>query len=152
MEIEGLEELQRDIRRAAAVAPKEFEAGLTKITNKFKKEVKSEAKTEFQTNDNITSGFKVTKVNAEAEVYYSYFQPEARGNKGHHWHLQEFGYELKRPIWRSREKAIRWKDAKRTLGWVPGRHIVESMLPSFTAYASRQAEELLDSILSEGDF
>ena len=151
MELEGLEELQRDILKAAAVAPKEFERGMNKITAKFRKEIKSEAKSEFQTADNITSGFKVTRVSAEKDVYYAYFQPEARGNKGHHWHLQEFGYELKRPIWRSREKAIRWKDARKTLGFVPGRHIVESMLPSFTEYASRQAEMLLQSILEEGN-
>ena len=151
VEVKGLDELARDIQHAANIAPKEFQTGMRKITKKFMKDLKDEAENTYQSTAYITTGFKMSPVNVAKDVLYSYFMPEAKGNKGHAWHLQEFGYELVRPTWKSRKRVIRYSDGGQRLGFVPGKHLVEKVLPSFEEYMDSEVTKLVDTILEEND-
>lgn len=151
VEISGLEELARDIQHAANVAPLEFQRGMKEITKKFMDDLKDEASNTYQSTVHITSGFKMSPVNVGRDILTSKFMPEAKGNKGHAWHLQEFGYELVRPNWMSRAKVIRYSNGGQRLGFVPGKHLVEKVLPEFEDYMEEQVMELVDMILEEND-
>ena len=151
VEITGLSELARDIQHAANIAPKEFEKGMKDITKVFMDDLKDEASNTYASTAFITSGFKMSPVNVAKDVLWSYFMPEAKGNKGHAWHLQEFGYELKRPTWWSRSKVSRYSDGGRTLRFMPGHHLVEKVLPGFEEYMDEAVMELVDSILEENN-
>ena len=149
--ITGLDELARDIQHAANLAPKEFQKGMRDITKKFMKDLKDEANNTYQSTAFITSGFKMSPVNVAKDILTAKFMPEAKGNKGHAWHLQEFGYELVRPRWKSRAKVIRYANGGERLGFVPGKHLVDNMLPDFEDYFEEQVTELIDTILEEYD-
>ena len=77
--------------------------------------------------------------------------PEAKGNQGHAWHLQEFGYELKRPTWKSRRLAIRNKNGGQTLKLMPGHQLVDKILPEFEDGLEEAVMELVDTILKENN-
>lgn len=151
VQITGLNELKRDIQHAANLAPKEFEKGMKAITKVFMDDLKDEAANTYATTVHITSGFKMSPVNVAGDVLWSYFMPEAKGNKGHAWHLQEFGYELKRANWKSRAKVIRYRDGGTTLGFIPGKHLADKILPEFEDYMDQEVMALVDSILEEND-
>jgi len=149
--ITGLKELARDIQHAANLAPKEFQKGMRQITKKFMDDLKDEAANTYQSTAFITSGFKMSPVNVGKDVLTSKFMPEAKGNKGHAWHLQEFGYELVRPNWKSRAKVIRYTNGGERLGFVPGKHLVDKILPEFEDYYEEQVLDLVDTILEENN-
>ena len=151
VKITGIDELARDIQHAANMAPDEFESGMKKVTNKFTRDLRKEAKNALGSTENITSGFHIRRVNVSRDILQAEFMPEAKGSKGHHWHLQEFGYLLKRPNWKSRAKVIRYSDAGATLGFVPGKLMVDAMLPEFEDYMEDAVTELVDRILKEND-
>lgn len=151
VQITGLSELARDIQHAANLAPKEFQKGMKEITKKFMDDLKDEAANTYESTAFITSGFKMSPVNVANDVFWSYFYPEAKGNKGHAWHLQEFGYELVRPNWKSRAKMIRYKNGGQRLGFVPGKHLVEKVLPEFEEYMDEAVTDLIDTILEENN-
>lgn len=151
VQITGLAELARDIEHAANLAPLEFQRGMKEITKKFMDDLKDEADNAYSTTKNITSGFKMSPVNVANDVLWSYFMPEAKGNKNHHWHLNEFGHELLRPTWKSRRLVIRYQNGGERLGFVPGKHLVDKMLPGFEDYMDEAVMELVDSILEENN-
>ena len=151
VKITGLEELTRDIERAADLAPKEFKKGMRKITKKFMDDLKDEADNTYATTVHITSGFKMSPISMVGDTLQMKFMPEAKGNQGHAWHLQEFGYELTRPKWRSRRKAIRNKDGGQSIRFMPGHHLVDSKLPEFEEYMEEATMELVDMILEENN-
>lgn len=148
-EFEGIEELQKDMLHASVIAPKELNKGLSRISRKFKANMKKRAEAAYQTAEHITSGMTMTSVKSENYVMYSYFKPEARGNKAHHWHLQEEGYELTRPTFRSRELGIVYSDARRVIKFIPGRHLIDKEIPSFTEFMGREAYRVVDEILAK---
>lgn len=151
VQITGLDELARDIERAADLAPDEFKIGMKKITRKFTKDLKNEARSALSSTMNITSGFKMSPIKMEGDTMVIEFMPEGRGNKNHHWHLQEEGYILKLPNWKSRAKVIRYKEGGKTLGFVPGKQMVNAILPDFTDYMEGEMEKLADTILKENN-
>ena len=151
LEFEGMEELQNDMLHAAAIAPKELNKSLTKISRQFLKNMKKRAEGEYQTTENITSGMYVDPVKSESYQFHSYFRPEKRGNKAHHWHLQEEGYELTTPLWLSRKKAIRNSNGGKIIKFIPGRHLVDQEVPSFTEFMGREAQKALEQILKESN-
>lgn len=151
IEVEGLEELQRDMLRASAIAPKEMNRALNRIGRKFRLNMKKRAEGAYQTTQHITSGMSMSQVKVENYVMYTYFRPEKRGNKAHHWHLQEEGYDLTTPRWHSRKKAIRNKDGGKRIRFIPGRHLVDQEVPGFTEYMSREAYKVVDEILKGND-
>lgn len=151
VEITGLDELARDIERAADLAPKEFRKGMRKITKVFMDDLKDEAANTYTSTVHITSGFKMSPIKMIGDVLQMEFMPEAKGNQGHAWHLQEFGYELKRPNWKSRRKVIRYKDGGQTLGFVSGKHLVDAKLPDFEDHLEEDVMELVDTILEENN-
>lgn len=151
LEMKGLVELQRDIQKASYLAPKELNRTLNRISKKFKENIKERAEETYSTTENITSGFTMTRVRSENDILYSYFKPEAKGSKGHAWHLHEHGYELIRPTWRSREKAIRNKDGGKHLRFIPGNHLVDKEVPGFAEYMGEQAYLVVDEILKRNN-
>ena len=151
VQITGLAELARDIQHAANIAPKEFEKGMKDITKIFMDDLKDEAANTYASTAFITSGFKMSPVNVAGDVLWSYFMPEAKGNKGHAWHLQEFGYELQVPKWWSRRKAIRNRNGGSTIRFMPGHHLVEKVLPEFEDYMDDAVTELINTILEENN-
>lgn len=151
VQITGLEELARDIQHAANLAPKEFQKGMKDITKKFMDDLKDEAANTYASTAFITSGFKMSPINVAADVLTCKFMPEAKGNKGHAWHLQEFGYELKRPTWWSRKMMIRHKDGGKSLRFMPGHHLVDKRLPEFENYMEQEVIDLVDGILEDNN-
>lgn len=149
VEMKGLEELRSDMAKAAKASPKKLQRSLNRIKNVFKKNMKTRAEETYDSTEYITSGFTMTQVKVAEEMLYSYFKPEARGNKGHAWHLQEHGYNLTRPQWKSREKMIRYSDGGEKLKWIPGHHLVDKEVPGFTAYMAEQAAKTIDRILKD---
>ena len=147
VQITGLDELARDIERAADLAPKEFRKGVKTITKKFMDDLKDEAANTYASTVHITSGFKMSPISMIGDTLQTQFMPEAKGNKGHAWHLQEFGYELKRPNWKSRSKAIRYKNGGQTLGFVPGKQLVDKKLPEFEDLMEEEMIALANTIL-----
>ena len=151
VQITGLEELARDIERAAELAPKEFRKGTKKITKKFMDDLKDEAANTYASTVHITSGFKMSPIKMVGDTLQTQFMPEAKGNQGHAWHLQEFGYELTRPKWKSRRKVIRYKDGGQVIGFVPGKRLVDSKLPEFQDYMEEEMQDLVSTILEENN-
>ena len=151
VQMTGLDELARDIERAADLAPNEFKKGMRKITREFMNDLKDEAAGTYQSTVHITSGFKMSPLKVSGDMMQMQFMPEAKGNQGHAWHLQEFGYELKRPTWKSRKKAIRNKNGGETLRFMPGNNLVDKILPEFEDGLEEAVMELTDSILERNN-
>ena len=150
-EIFGIEELQKDMLHAAALAPTELNKSLNKIGRKFKANMKKRAEGAYQTAENITTGMTMDAVKSENYQFYTYFRPEKRGNKAHHWHLQEEGYELTTPYWNSRNKAIRRSDGGKRIKFIPGRHLVDQEVGPFTEYMTAEAFKAVNEVLERND-
>lgn len=148
-EMEGLEDLYDDIQRCVTIAPKEMQKKLNSLKNRFKKNMIERAKKEYKSTEHITSGFMMTQVEAEQDKLYSYFKPEARGNKGHAWHLQERGYELRQPMWWSRKRAIKNSAGKKLIKFIPGHHLLDKEMPGFTEFMAAETKNMIEKILSE---
>lgn len=148
-EFEGIDELREDMLHASAKAPKELNKALNKIARKFRSNMKKRAEGAYQTAEHITSGMYVDPVKSENYQFFTYFRPEKKGNKAHHWHLQENGYNLTRPTFKNRKQGIVYSDARKRLKFIPGRHLVDKEVPSFTEYMAVEARKAVDDILDK---
>lgn len=148
-EVSGMKEFARDLERAATHAPKELQRDLNKIKEKFKANMINRAKETYKTTEHITSGFQMSQVNVEKGKMYSYFRPEAKGKDGHAWHLQEYGYNLTRPRWKSRKRAIEYKRPGEKIKFVQGHHLIDKEIPKFDRYMHLCVGESLKRILDK---
>lgn len=129
--MEGMEELERDLTEAIHKYPETMTLGLKKIARDFKKSVKartpdgSDHKGDSSTKLINKFGTKTIKDGvATAVLVY---------NSARHFHLVENGHNLVRN--------------GETVGFVPGQHMMEQTRKEYEGIVPRRLEELCDKEL-----
>lgn len=138
-EIEGLEELERDLTKAIQTAPEKAKETLKGIGKDFKNAAKKRANSELKPHERTGSeknkaikrkwGTKVIEENVGATALV--------WNSARHFHLIENGHNLVR--------------GGRLVGFVPGKHIMEKTRNEYENIVPQRFEEMIDEILKEGD-
>lgn len=138
-EIEGLEELERDLTKAIQTAPEKAKETLKEIGKDFKNAAKKRANSELKPHKRTGSeknkaikrkwGTKVIEENVGATALV--------WNSARHFHLIENGHNLVR--------------GGRIVGFVPGKHIMEKTRNEYENIVPQRFEEMVDEILKEGD-
>ena len=138
-EIEGLEELERDLTKAIQTAPEKAKETLKGIGKDFKNAAKKRANSELKPHERTGSeknkaikrkwGTKVIEENVGATALV--------WNSARHFHLIENGHNLVR--------------GGRIVGFVPGKHIMEKTRNEYENIVPQRFEEMIDEILKEGD-
>lgn len=139
LEIEGLEELERDLRTAIRTAPEQAKETLKEISKEFKNSAKKRANSELKEHKREGKdkskaikrkwGAKVIEdgVGATALVW----------NSARHFHLVENGHNLVKN--------------GRTIGFVPGKHIMEKTTKEYEKIVPQRFEEMVDEVLKRGN-
>ena len=129
-ELEGLDELESDLRFAMEEYPKEMRSGLRKIANDFKKSCKArtpDGKTSKDASKKLRRKFGTrTKVEGDTTLALVY-------NSARHFHLVENGHNLVR--------------GGQVVGWVPGKHMMEQTRNEYQEEIPERFEALTDQIL-----
>lgn len=133
--IEGLDELETDLRFAANEYPNEMRSGLRKIANEFKKSCK--ARTPDGTDDNKDQSKKLrnkfgvkTKIEGDTTLALVY-------NSARHFHLVENGHNLVR--------------GGKVIGWVPGKHMMEQTRNEYQDIVPEKFEQLRNEVFGRHD-
>lgn len=134
-EINGLEELESDLRFAMEEYPKEMRSGLRKIANDFKKSCKAKTPNgtdkEKDASKKLVNKFGVrTKDEGITSLALVY-------NSGRHFHLVEDGHNLVR--------------GGQVVGWVPGKHMMEQTRNEYKDVIPERFEKLCDETLRRHD-
>lgn len=137
--IDGLEELERDLRMAIEKAPAQAEETLIKLAKEFKRDAKERAKAELkpherkeeQKNKSIERkwGHKLTSDRLSATVMV--------WNSARHFHLIENGHNLVE------------RKSGRVIGFVPGKHIMEKTRNEYKEIVPERFEKMVEDILKE---
>lgn len=131
--MEGIDELERDIREAIETCPRELRKGLNNIANDFRKSARK------RTPDN-----KQHKGNPKLKLKRCYgkwpfVKDDETGvlvyNSAPHFHLVERGHNVVR--------------GGRVVGFAPGQHMMEKTKNEFEPIVPERLEEILDKILEE---
>ena len=134
-EIEGLDELEKDLREAIAEYPVTMKEGLRDIAKDFRKSCRS--KTPNGSNHKGAAKTKLRRKfgikmmddgNATAALVY---------NSARHFHLVENGHDLVR--------------GGHKVGWVPGKHMMQNTQKEFESIVPKRFEELVDTTLRGHD-
>lgn len=133
--IEGLDELEADLRKAVRKCPAQAQQTLKKVANDFKKSAKKRAKAEIKPHENPKPKTKIenkwgTKIVGDyvgmtALVY----------NSARHFHLVERGHNLVK--------------GKKVIGFVPGKHIMQKTQKEYEDIVPEHFEKMIDDILKE---
>lgn len=133
--IEGLDELETDLRFATNEYPNEMRSGLRKIANEFKKSCK--ARTPDGTDDNKDQSKKLrnkfgvkTKTEGDTTLALVY-------NSARHFHLVENGHNLVR--------------GGKVIGWVPGKHMMEQTRNEYQDIVPEKFEQLRNEVFGRHD-
>lgn len=138
-QIEGLEELERDLKKAIKKAPAQTEETLIQLAKEFKNSAKKRANSELKPHEREGEqkkkaikrkwGHKLVddNVGATALVW----------NSARHFHLIENGHNLVR--------------GGRVVGFVPGKHIMENTRNEYKNIIPDRFEKMIDEILKESD-
>lgn len=133
-ELEGLDELESDLRFAMEEYPKEMRGGLRKIANDFKKSCKArtpDGKTSKDASKKLRRKFGTrTKVEGDTTLALVY-------NSARHFHLVENGHNLVR--------------GGQVVGWVPGKHMMEQTRNEYQDVIPERFEKLCDETLRRHD-
>ena len=138
-EIEGLDELQKDLEKAIKKAPAQAEETLVEIAKEFKSAAKKKANAELKSHKRQEDqkkkaikrkwGHKLVDENMGASVLV--------WNSARHFHLVENGHNLVR--------------GNKIVGFVPGKHIMEKTRNEYSDIIPQRFEKMIDDILKEGD-
>lgn len=133
-ELEGLEELETDLRFATNEYPKEMRSGVRKIANDFKKSCKArtpDGKTSKDASKKLQNKFGVkTKIEGDTTLALVY-------NSARHFHLVENGHNLVR--------------GGQVVGWVPGKHMMEKTRNEYQDIVPERFEKIRDDIFRRHD-
>lgn len=138
-EIDGLEELERDLTKAIRTAPEKAKETLKDISKQFKNSAKKRANSELKPHERQGS----EKNKAIKRKWGSKIIEEGIGatalvwNSARHFHLVENGHNLVR--------------GGRIVGFVEGKHIMEKTRNEYENIVPHRFEEMVDEILKEGD-
>lgn len=138
-QIEGLEELERDFKKAIKKAPAQTEETLIQLAKEFKNSAKKRANSELKPHEREGEqkkkaikrkwGHKLVDDNLGATVLV--------WNSARHFHLIENGHNLVR--------------GGRVVGFVPGKHIMENTRNEYKNIIPDRFEKMVDEILKESD-
>lgn len=138
-EIDGLEELEKDLTKAIQKAPEKAKETLKEIGKEFKNAAKKRANSELKPHERAGSeknkaikrkwGTKVIDENVGATALV--------WNSARHFHLIENGHNLVR--------------GGRVVGFVEGKHIMEKTRNEYEGIVPERFEDMVDEILKESD-
>jgi len=138
-EIEGLEELERDLEKAIRKCPVQAKETLKGLAKEFKQSAKKRAKSEIKSHEREGDDRK----KAIKAKWGSKIIDENVGmaaliwNSARHFHLVENGHSLVR--------------GGRVVGFVPGKHIMEKTRNDYKDTVPERFREMVDDILKECD-
>lgn len=129
-EIDGIEELENDLKFATNEYPKEMRSGLRKVANEFKKSCKERTPDgtdeEKDASKKLRNKFGVkTKIEGDTSLAFVY-------NSARHFHLVENGHNLVR--------------GEKVIGWVPGKHMMEQTRNEYQEIIPERFEKIRDDI------
>lgn len=138
-EIEGLEELERDLREAVQKCPARAEETLKQLAKQFKASAKKKANAELKhTEREGDDKKKAIKAKWGSKVIdESVGMTALVWNSARHFHLVENGHNLVR--------------GGQVVGFVPGKHIMEKTRNEYNDIVPEQFQEMIDDILGESD-
>lgn len=134
-QMEGIEELENDIRKAIEECPRELKKGLNDIANEFRKAARKR-----------TPDYKHHKGNPKLKLKrcygkWAFVEEDKTGvlvyNSAPHFHLVERGHNLVR--------------GDKIIGFVPGQHMMEKTKDEYEEIVPERFEKILDNILKERD-
>ena len=132
--IEGLDELETDLRFAMEEYPKEMRSGLRKIANDFKKSCKSrtpDGKTGTVATKKLRKKFGVrTRVEGDTTLALVF-------NSARHFHLVENGHNVVR-------NGV-------VVGWAPGKNMMKDTRDEYKDIVPERFEKLCDEVLRRHD-
>lgn len=138
-DIEGLEELQRDLEKAINKCPVQAAETLKGIAKDFKASAKKKANSELKTHEREGDqkkksikrkwGSKVLNENVGMTALV--------WNSARHFHLVENGHNIVR--------------GGRVVGFVPGKHIMEKTRNDYKDVVPERFQQMVDDILKESD-
>lgn len=136
---EGLEEFERDLERAVRKAPVQAEETLVELAKEFKTSAKKKANAELK---HIKRGEKDKKYAIKRKWGHKLVDDGVGAtvlvwNSAPHFHLVENGHNLVR--------------GSRTVGFVPGKHIMERTRNEYKDIVPERFEKMIDDILKECD-
>ena len=133
-ELEGLDELESDLRFAMEEYRKAMRSGLRKIANDFKKSCKGrtpDGKTSKDASKKLRRKFGTrTKVEGDTTLALVY-------NSARHFHLVENGHNLVR--------------GEQVVGWVPGKHMMEQTRNEYQDIVPERFEQLRNEVFRRHD-
>lgn len=138
---EGLEELERDLKKAIRKYPATMEQGLKDIAKDFKKSV--EEKTPDGKNH---KGDVATKLRKNYRIRMRNDGVISRAtifNNAPHAHLVEDGHQL--------VKGGKLGKGGKIVGFVPGKHMMEKTKDEYDEIVPERLEKMVDDILKERD-
>ena len=137
-EVEGLEELEKDLTEAIRKCPVQAEKTLLKLAKKFKKSAKQRAETELQPHEREgeQQGKAIRDKWGHKKVGDNLGMAVLVYNSARHFHLIEDGHNLV-------------KNGK-TIGFVPGKHIMEKTRNEYKDIVTKEFQKMTDDILKEG--
>ena len=138
-EIEGLEELQKDLEKAIRKCPLQAEQTLVEIAKDFKKDAKKRANSELKPHNRAGDqqkksikrkwGHKKVNDNVGATVLV--------WNSARHFHLVENGHNLVK--------------GDQIIGFVPGKHIMEKTRNDYKSIVPERFQKMIDNFLKGSD-
>lgn len=139
LKVEGIEELENDIREATEKCPKELKKGLNNIANEFRRSARK--RTPDNKNHKGNPKLKLKKRYNK----WAFVEDDKTGvtiyNDAPHFHLVEQGHNL-----------VKGKgENARIIGFVPGKHMMEKTKNEYENIVPQRFEEILDDILKECD-
>jgi hypothetical protein len=138
-EIDGLEELEKDLTTAIRTAPEKAKETLKDISKDFKKSAKKRANSVLKPHEREGS----EKNKAIKRKWGSKVIEEGVGttalvwNSARHFHLIEYGHNLVR--------------GGRIVGFVAGKHIMEQTRNEYENIVPERFEEMIDDVLKRSD-
>lgn len=138
-EIDGLEELERDLKKAIRKAPLQAKETLNDIAKDFKKSAKKRASKDLKQHEREGSEKnKAIKKKWGHKIVDDYNGMTALVfNSARHFHLVENGHNLVR--------------GGRIVGFVPGKHIMENVKNEYEKVVPKRFEAMVERILKESD-
>ncbi len=137
-DIEGLEELERDLTKAIKRCPEQAKGTLNQLGREFKNSAKKKANSELKAHKREGK----MKKKAIRSKWGTKVVDEGAGmtalvwNSARHFHLVENGHQLVR--------------GGRVVGFVPGKHIMEKTRNDYKDIVPQRFEQMVDDILEEG--
>lgn len=136
---EGLEELERDLKKAIRKAPAQAEETLIELAKRFKKSAKKRAKTETKhiKREGDDKKWAIERRWGHKLVDDGLGSAVLIWNSAPHFHLVENGHQVVRK--------------GRAVGFAPGKHIMEKTRNEYKDIVHEQFEKMIDDILRESD-